>query len=154
PDEDYAGSDSFTYTADDGRENGVSAPATVTLTVTPKTVIDTAPDQFTNDAMPTWTFSSPVAGATFECNLDGGGWENCDSGEYTAATDLVDGDHTLQVRATAASQTDPTPASSTITVDTDLPDVSIDNSPSAESNDRTPAFEFSSTDPLMPAPTF
>jgi hypothetical protein len=154
PDVDYAGSDSFTYTADDGRENGVSAPATVTLTVTPKTLIDTEPDDFTSDASPTWTFSSPVDAATFACNLDGGGWENCDSGEYTAATDLVDGGHTLEVRATAASLTDPTPASSTITVDTGLPDVSIDANPPAQSNDRTPGFEFSSTDPLTPAPTF
>lgn len=143
---DSAGDYEFDFGVTDDRENG-SVTSTVTLRIQPNTVFVTTPPDETNDVTPTWTFDSPAENvANFECNLDGSGWEACDSGEYTAATDLAEGDHTLEVRAVLGSLTDPTPASSTITVDTTAPDVNITDTPAALSNVADPAFEFESTD--------
>jgi hypothetical protein len=144
---DSAGDYQFDFGVTDDRENG-SVTSTVTLHIQPNTVFVTTPPAETNDVTPTWTFDSPAESvANFECNLDGNGWEACDSGEYTAATDLPEGAHTLEVRAILGPLTDPTPASSTITVDTTAPDVTITDTPVALSNVAAPAFEFESTDP-------
>ncbi len=90
---------------------------------TPQTTIDSGPSGTVNSGSASFTFSSNKPDSTFECSLDGGAWEqNCPSPkEYT---NLDDGSHTFEVRATGAGSTDPTPASRTWTVDTAAPTVS------------------------------
>ena len=64
-----------------------------------------------------------IPGVTFECKLDNGDWETCDS-PYTTPS-LTDGSHTLTVRAVDADgNKDPTGASFTWTVQTVKPDAS------------------------------
>jgi hypothetical protein len=68
----------------------------------------------------TFGFSSSEAGSTFECSLDGGTFSSCSSPK--GYTDLLNGSHTFEVRATdAAGNTDPTPASTTFSVEVPLP---------------------------------
>ena len=153
--EDAAGTYEIDYEVSDQREAGVTA-GTAVIHVQPGTNFESTPgqDSFdeTNNQTPTWTFSSPSGVTTFECRLDSTDpdndpWEVCDGGEYTPATDLAEGMHTLEVRAVAEGlYADPTPAISTIEVDITAPDVTIDDTPVALSNVAAPTFSYSSTD--------
>jgi uncharacterized delta-60 repeat protein len=113
-------------------------------TIPPDTTIDAGPSGLTNDATPTFSFSSE-GGATFQCRVDSDPFATCTS-PHTTAT-LGQGPHTFEVRATdAAGNTDGSPASREFTVDTDPPETTIDSGPANGSftNDSTPTFEFSS----------
>lgn len=60
-----------------------------------------------------FTFSSPTAGATFECAVDNGAFTACSSPykfKATALKKLKRGKHTLQVRAVAGGLADATPS--------------------------------------------
>ena len=143
PDSNFAGTDTFTFTASDGF--GGTDTGTVTVEVAPSTEIGQeapGPIAVDNAEIP---FSSAVAGATFECRLDPAqnpDWEACES-PY-AATGLSEGQHTFQVRATAAGLTDPTPAEHTFTVYLTPPDTTIDSGPQGPTAAEDPAFTFSS----------
>jgi hypothetical protein len=85
--------------------------------------VDTAPPNTSIDSSPTdpsapdvaFAFSSPEAGATFECQLDGGGFSSCSS--PVSYTGLSSGSHTFDVRAVdPAGNADQTPASFTWSV--------------------------------------
>ncbi len=120
------GPHTFEVRAVDLLNNTDPTPASYTWTIdtaAPDTQIDTHPADPSNSADASFTFSSPNGGATFECQLDGGGFASCNSPkDYTG---LGNGTHTFQVRSTdAAGNTDPTPASFTWTLDTGLPFVS------------------------------
>jgi hypothetical protein len=69
---------------------------------TPPTLELTAgPAALTNDSRPTFAFGADDAGASFGCSLDGGAFAPCTSPH--AVGPLADGVHTLQLRATDAS---------------------------------------------------
>ena len=55
-------------------------------------------------------FSSPTAGATFQCKLDKGKWKTCTSKHKVKTKKLKTGKHTLRVRAVLAGTVDPTPS--------------------------------------------
>jgi hypothetical protein len=83
------------------------------------------------------------ATATFECRLDAAGWAPCTS--PATFTGLVDGTHTIEVRATdAAGNVDPTPAVVTFTVDTTPPETTVDTAPSAKIDVGEATITFSS----------
>jgi len=87
-----------------------------------KTVEDNSPPDTTinnvtvSNANATATFSSNEAGSSFECNLDNAvSWKACSSPQQY--TNLVNGSHTLKVRAKdAAGNTDQSPATKTFTI--------------------------------------
>jgi CSLREA domain-containing protein len=139
------GAHTFEVRATDGAGNIDGSPASraVTVdTVAPQTTIDAGPSGLTNDATPTYGFSSEP-GAGFQCRLDSGAFAACTSPHTTAA--LADGAHTFEVRATdAAGNVDGSPASRAITVDTTAPQTTIDSGPSGATNDNTPTYTFSS----------
>src|SRR5439155_2321343 len=61
---------------------------------------------------------------------------------------LGEGSHIFDVRATdVAANTDPTPASYTWAVDLTAPNTTIDSAPGDPSNDATPSFSFSASEP-------
>jgi hypothetical protein len=75
----------------------------------PTTSITAGPDDSTNDATPTFSFSSQP-GTSFECKLDSGRYAPCGSPMTTSHLD--DGPHRFSVRAVnQAGDVDPTPAS-------------------------------------------
>ena len=93
----------------------------------PETTIGRGPVGLTNSRTATFLFSTPEAGATFECRLDAGAWAPCTT--PAVLTGLADGEHTLEVRATGAGGTDQTPAARTWTVDATPPDTLITAGP-------------------------
>ena len=85
-------------------------------TVAPQTTITGGPTGTTNDNTPTFTFTSPDAGSTFQCRIDAAAFAMCTTPFTTA---LAQGAHTFRVRATdAAGNSDQSPASRAFTVST------------------------------------
>ena len=114
----------FQVRAIDSAENTDPTPAEMTFTVdlsAPDTTLDSAPDDVTDDNTPTFAFSSPDSSAGFECKLDDGDYDECQS-PYSAA--LQDGEHTFSVRAVdSAGHADPTPETALFTVEATDPAV-------------------------------
>ena len=123
----------FAVRARDAAGNIDPTPATRSFavnTVAPQTTIETGPPEFTNDPTPTFTLASSTPDSTFACALDQAPSAPCTSPHTTQP--LQDGPHTLAVRATdPIGNADPTPATSTFTVDTVAPDTLIDEGPPA-----------------------
>ena len=142
------GSHTFEARATDQVGNTDATPASYTWVVdltAPTTTIDSNPADPSGDATPTFAFSANEGGSTFECRIDGGGWNSCSSPE-TLGT-LGAGSHTFEVRATdIAGNTDATPASYTWMIDLTAPNTTIDSAPPAMDNDATPSFTFSSSE--------
>src|SRR5688572_16189806 len=70
----------------------------------PDTTITGNPPDPDTSTTATFTFTS-VEGATFQCTLDGGAPEACESGKQYAG--LAAGQHTFQVEATSNNETGP-----------------------------------------------
>jgi hypothetical protein len=91
----------------------------------------------------TFPFTATEANSTFQCQLDGAAFAACTSPAVYAG--LVVSDHTFAVRAVdPAGNTDPTPATTTVTVvDTTPPETAI---ASAVGGDGTATFSFTATE--------
>ena len=141
------GPHSFEVRARDAVANTDPSPASISFTVDtipPHTTIDAGPSGSSNDNTPSFAFSSEQ-GASFECRLDGSDYAACISPFTTSQ--LSDGPHVFEVRATdIATNTDPSPASISFTVDTVAPDTHIDSGPTGPTNNPTPTFNFSSNE--------
>ncbi|HEX8648666.1 MAG TPA: heparin lyase I family protein, partial [Thermoleophilaceae bacterium] len=102
----------------------------------------------TNNASPSFTFSSTPSGGTFECRLDvgatQGSWTSCSSTQGYSS--LAQGDYVLNVKATVGGVTDTSPATRSFTVDTTAPDTNITSGPSGTIATNTATFGFSSPD--------
>jgi hypothetical protein len=105
------GSHSFTVKATSiGGTTAVSDTKTFAWQiVVPDTTIVDHPKPATLATDASFTFASAPSGATFECDVDGGGFSACAS--PFAIGGLSPGVHTLAARAVGPSGTDPTPAS-------------------------------------------
>ena len=99
-----------------------------------------------SDPNPAFGFATNDPDATLECELDGGGFEDCTS--PLSASGLPDGSHTFRVKATDRAQ-NTSVASRTWTVDTTPPTVTISSGPAAGSTspNRSPAFGFATDEP-------
>ncbi len=96
-----------------------AAPTAGQCISAPDTALITTPANPTAATGAQFTFSSPTAGATFQCALDGAAFATCTPGQsYTA---LTSGSHTFQVRAISGGVSDATPASYTWLVDATAP---------------------------------
>jgi hypothetical protein len=146
------GSHTFSVRATDAAGNTDASPATQTWTINapsdttaPDTTIGSGPNGLTNDATPSFAFTSTEAGSTFACRVDSGAWNACTSPWTTPA--LGDGDHTVSVRATdAAGNTDATPATRSFTVDTTAPTTTITSAPPALSLSNSGSVTFTVND--------
>lgn len=87
----------------------------------PDTSIDSGPASLTNATTASFGFHSPAGDATFQCGLDGAAFTACASPKSYSG--LAQGPHTFAVRATASGGTDPSPATSSWTVDLTPPTV-------------------------------
>jgi hypothetical protein len=114
-------------------------------TTPPEATIDSGPPGTISSGHASFDFSSNETGSTFECKLDSGTYESCTSPK--SLTGLSDGSHTFYVKATdEASNTDPTPADFTWTVDTTAPETTIDSGPSGTVNTSSADFSFSASE--------
>lgn len=153
PDDTFSGIDTFTFQVDDGF--GGTDIATVTVEVDPATDYVSVPD-ISNDIDARGVapeFSSPTEGFTltkFECSLDFTAWYDCVSGD--GINDLDDGNHNLRVRANGGDNTiDPTPAETEWVIDA-TPTVAFTSTPTPDSGDESPTFEFDVSLPGNTAP--
>ena len=111
--------------------NADPTPASYTWTIdttAPDTTIDGNPaDPTQSTSSASFSFSGNDAGsgvASFECQLDGGGFSACTSPQDYAG--LRTASHTFEVRAIdGVGNADPTPDSFTWTIDTTAPDTTI-----------------------------
>jgi hypothetical protein len=118
-------------------------PATRTWRIdrtAPDTSITGGPSGTVAIASASFTFTATEDGASFDCRLDGAAWQPCTS--PTQLTDLAQGPHTFDVRATdAAGMSDATPASRTWTVDSVAPETSIVSGPTGTVTTTSATFD-------------
>jgi hypothetical protein len=125
------GSHTFQVRAVDITNNRDSTPASYTWvvdTAAPDTTITANPANPSASANASFSFTGNDGGgsgvASFECQLDGGGFSACTSPQ--TYTGLADGSHTFLVRAIdAAGNVDGTPAIFTWVIDTTAPTVAF-----------------------------
>lgn len=130
--------------ADDAdADAGAEPPADAPPEAAPDTILVTAPPALVAAASATFEFRSEPPGATFQCELDGGGFAPCTSPHALAS--LPDGSRRFAVRAVGAGGADPSPALHAWTVDTTAPGVTITAGPTGAIDDTTPTFTFSVT---------
>jgi Ca2+-binding RTX toxin-like protein len=123
--------------------------ATASFTVeVPNTTITSGPEGLTKETTPKFTYTSTVAGSTFQCRVDTGAWVSCATTGYTTPK-LADGPHTFEVKAiSGAGLEDPTPAKREFTVDATPPDTELEFGPEGLVAIEEPEFGYSSpTDP-------
>jgi uncharacterized repeat protein (TIGR01451 family) len=140
-------------TGSQGEPNAASTSTDNTVTydaTAPDTTLLTNPANPTSSTSAAFTFSgndgSGVGGLTFECNLDGGGFNACTTPKNYPGP-LADGSHTFQVRAKdSLGNTDPTPATYTWVVDTTAPNTTITGNPTNPSNSTSATFNFTGND--------
>ncbi len=112
-------------------------------TTLPDTVIDSGPQRTVASADATFVFSAANNPTGFECRLDRGKWQPCQSPLTIAG--LPDGKHGFEVRAFGqGGRPDPTPARREWIVDTTGPDVAA-TSPKDGSNDASPGADVTAT---------
>jgi hypothetical protein len=119
-----------------------SSPITEHTCTPPAATIDGKPKTPTSSTSASFTYHSTPAGAEFECKLDAGVFESCDTSgvEYTS---LADGGHTFQVRAKNSEGTGAA-AFATWTVDTKAPTASIVGHPGDPSSGASVNFTYQS----------
>jgi Bacterial Ig-like domain/Chitobiase/beta-hexosaminidase C-terminal domain len=140
-----AGSHTFQVRQTDTAGNtGPAASYTWTIDTTPPAAptISAHPADPTNSTSASFSFSGE-AGATFECQLDGGAFTGCSSPR--AYSSLAQGSHTFHVRQTDTAGNTGSNATFTWAIDTTAPDTSIDSSPTDPSSPDV-SFAFSANE--------
>ena len=142
------GSHTFTVKATDTAGNtGQSSYSWTIDTVAPTASLTAKPANPSNDATPSFGFSSTEA-STFQCQLDANAFAPCTSPITLGSTG--DGSHTFTVKATdAAGNTGPV-TSYVWTIDTVAPTITMSIKPPNPTNDSTPDFAFGA-DETVPA---
>ena len=142
------GAHTFEVRATDSAGNTDASPSTRSWTVDatpPDTTITSGPTGLVNTRAASIAFSSTEAGSSFECRVDGAAFAACSSPK--ALSNLADGAHTFEVRATdSAGNTDAAPAARSWTVDATAPDTLITSGPSGDTPEGNVQFEFSSSE--------
>lgn len=88
---------------------------------TPETTITGSPAKNSNVKNPQFTFTSSLAGSTFECKLDDSSFAECSSPKNYV--NLAEGAHAFSVRAAKDSKTDSTPAEYAWNIDSVAPQI-------------------------------
>ncbi|MBJ7354916.1 MAG: hypothetical protein JHC98_08830, partial [Thermoleophilaceae bacterium] len=117
------GAHQLVITAMDGVGNSGTTPVNWTVdAIAPDTSISGTPASPTSSKSASLTLSSTEPSSTFQCNVDGGGYNSCTS--PLALSALAEGAHTVLARATDQyGNQDATPASASWTVDSIAPAV-------------------------------
>jgi hypothetical protein len=104
----------------------LATAAGIALAASPQNAptITSQPPALTNQTSASFTYTSPQAGATFECQLDSAGYTPCPASGVTYPGPLADGPHTFKVTATAKGKTSAA-TSYTWTIDSTAPTTTL-----------------------------
>jgi RNA polymerase sigma factor (sigma-70 family) len=122
------GSHTFSVRATD-KVGNVGQPASASWTYTPpdttppKVTITSGPSGKTTDASASFSFSADEAGSSFQCSLDGGAFNACDSPAFYGG--LAPGSHSFSVRATDKAGNTSQPVTRSWTITAPLPDLVV-----------------------------
>ena len=139
-----AGSHSFTVAATDAAGNTDRLPASFSWTIDltgPDVTINSVPPNPTNQTSANFGFQSADPTATFECQLDTGGFTACTSPQFYPGP-LSEGPHTFSVRARDLAGNVSSPASFTWVVDLTAPSTTIQTAPPAYTTSNSATFTF------------
>ena len=145
------GAHTFQARAVDPAGNADPTPASYAWTIdaTPPdtTIGPSSPAALTIATGATFDFSSNESPSTFHCALDAGAYASCSSPKTYSG--LADGSHTFYVRARdTATNTDPSAASYTWTIDTTPPTTTIGPTmPAANTQSSSATFDLGSSEP-------
>jgi hypothetical protein len=149
------GTHAFTVRAIDAAGNGDDSPAEHLWSidrVAPNTMMTDHPPAADNSVLVEFSFESDEDNVTFECSLDSGAYEPCESGDQVGP--LSDGAHSFAVHARdRAGNVDSSPAVFAWTINTSTPDTQITSGPSGPTASTTATFSFLSPD-AGPGATF
>jgi hypothetical protein len=116
----------------------------------PDTTITAGPPRHTKATEAKFKFESSERDATFECRLDDGDWETCES--PLSLSDLSEGSHSFEVRALGVAEApDATPATHQWTVNPTGPPLTITSPKEGETVDPTPVIEGAAEARLSPS---
>jgi hypothetical protein len=139
----------------DPTENVDPTPAEYTWTVDtsgPQTTLTSKPDALVSSTSASFAFTSEP-GSRFECKLDNGSFTGCSSPQ--SYTDLSEGSHTFEVRATDEAGNTGSPADYVWTIeepaDITAPETQITEQPAEDGNSAAATFRFTATDNKTPA---
>lgn len=121
-----------------------------TVDTTPPDVrITSGPEGPTSNTTPSFGFAVDGAFAEVQCRFDSAGFGPCSGpgSSHAPAAPLGEGGHTFRVRAIDAVGNVGPQSTRSFTVDTVPPDTSISGNPATLTNDPTPSFAFTSTEP-------
>jgi len=137
------GSHTITVQATDAAGNTGETSYSWTIDTAPPTVtITEKPSDPSGVRLATVRFSAAEP-STFQCNLDGSGFEPCSSPASYAG--LADGGHAFGVRATDAAG-NVGAASASWTIDATAPQTTIDSAPALRTTARSAVFTFSASE--------
>src|SRR5262249_34355332 len=102
------------------------------------------PSGGTRDSTPTFTFTTPDVGTTFQCKLDNGAFLPCTS--PLTFGELGDGEHGITVNANIPDDTLRS-AGRIFTVDTGDPDTKLHSGAAGATSSNAPSFAFSANEP-------
>lgn len=142
------GGHTFTVQATDLAGNTGSSPTfswTIDATPPPPPQITSAPQDPSGLSDASFSFIDADPTATFRCQLDGGGYSLCVSPQ--PYPNLVDGQHTFDVKAVDPLLHESDAKSYTWTIDTIHPIVTLTDKPPLVTNQTTASFSFSSNKP-------
>jgi hypothetical protein len=125
-----------------------TVPAEVVCTPpppTPASLIDSKPASFTSSTAASFSFHASSAATGFECRLDQGSYQSCDSGSISYPGPLSESLHSFRVRASNANGVG-TPANYTWTVDLTEPTAKINSHPADPSPGGSASFRYGSSD--------
>lgn len=142
------GPHSFSVFATDQAGNEDDAPATRDWTITAPIVgapqIVTGALALSNNPNPAFTFSdADLSVVSFECQMDGGAWAPCVSGN---AFPVGEGSHTFSVRGVNGTGDRSLPASQAFTVDLTPPKTTIGRGPPSVTSSADASFDLFSTE--------
>ena len=143
-----AGNHTFQVRATDGAGNVDPSPAIFLWSIdviAPDTALISTPPALTNSTGASFSFTATESSSTFECKLDAGAFESCNSPQGYAG--LPAGPHSFQVRATdGAANVDPSPASFAWTIDLAAPDTTLTSTPPTLTGSANASFSFTATE--------
>jgi hypothetical protein len=119
-------------------------PTVVVDGTAPKALLTSGPPPLTNSRSASFTFSSDEP-ASFQCELDGGGFTPCASAAGYGG--LGDGAHTFAVRPTDAVGNTGAASSHSWTIDATAPETTLGSAPRSGTTTASASFTFSASEP-------